>query len=368
MAVFPVRATINGTVYDDQVLDGISITYGHTDVYEQSRAPYCKFSIISGANTIKLLPGATVLVEAEDSTSVWRKLFTGKATDISRYQLGDSHFGVDVIAVGTLGQVNVAPFSGASLPLQKDGDRVESFLIQALNYRPIDGLIGDIDDQPGTIDNWFDYDLDVINASPDMEFAAEVFPVGNALQNATNFASMSLGSIVENRDGTLSYRPQNYVNLATTRNFDSDEILDNVTVYSDLNNFVNTIEVTSPSVNRVIATGDSVATYGVSTATLETEVIGDRPSRMAIDWLAYLDFPYPRIEQVSFLTAPLNATSTNYLINMLQYNRVSLDLPAGLYDEGAPGTTSRFEGIVAGWSWDISKTQQICTLNLLRTP
>jgi len=367
MAVFPVRATINGTVYDDQVLDGISITYGHTDVYEQSRAPYCKLTIVSGANTIKLLPGATVLVEGQKSGGGYQPLFTGKATDVSRYQLGVGHFAVDLIAVGTLGQVNVAPYSGGSLPLQKDGDRVESFLVTALNYRPIDGLVGTINSQPGTIDNWFDYDLDVINASPDMEFAAEVFPPGNALQYATDFANMSLGSIVENRDGTLSYRPQNYWNTAATNNYDSDDILNNVTVYSDLNNFVNTIEVTSPSVNRVIAFGGSVGDYGVSTATLNTEVIGDRPSRMALDWLDYLRYPYPRVEQVSFLTAPLRNPDTNYLIEMYQYNRVSLDLPADLYDDG-PTISNRFEGIVAGWTWDISKTQQICTLNLLRNP
>ena len=359
-----VRVTINGTVYSEQVLNGVTITYGKTTLFEDNRAPYCNVQLVQGDDPISLDINDPVVIEAQLTTSTWVPLFTGTISDVTTQLFADDFATTGFLAVGTLGKLAQGEAGAEGYPEQLDKERIEAILLEGLNYVILDGLSGTINDQPGTIDNWYDYDI-TVPGSDMFTLTAYDGGIANAFSLANQFVQETAANLIEDTDGTLRLEYYDYsyptqISLAgETWLRDSLESFVNT---QDLHNIV-TLNADGYSATNTVST--SVGKFGARRTTFDTTIIDDDTTlNNFLLWLTTNQSSGDRrISQVTVDLEALKANSTSRYNNMLQlqyfqYLQVE-DLPTVL-----TGSTE-YDCLAAGWTWNISRNSAQITINLI---
>jgi hypothetical protein len=369
------KVYINGVLYNDKAINGITATAGRNNVDEQPRAGYATINLVTANNAYPSIAiDQEVVIQVDNSSGTPVTLWTGWVSDV---EVAVNTYGSAgwlneqrITAVGTLTKLNRRIVGLAGYPKEFDGDRIAKILFETagitwatytpstqtwaqvdplLTWQEVDILIGDID-QPG-----------------DFELAAFPITPSSGLALAQQVAQSGLGILYETPTGAISYDDYtSRVDNVSTNGFltlDANAILaSNLRSITQLQNLINEMTIIYKNAQSTTASdASSIALYGKYAANLTTllEKTVDAQQRASY----YIDTrAYPRRELSSITLAlhldQVNNTLRNNLLPMTISKPIRITaLPTSVYPDA-------FGGFVEGYSWNISRNELFLTLNL----
>lgn len=337
--------TINGVDYSDKSLVGISVNYGRTNIWEQSRAGYATIDILNLDDVQEPFNlNQTVTIKIENSVGTDVTVFTGIINDITNA----TSFTHTAVKVSVARITAIGPFAGmarviteGSYPKEYDDDRLDRIFTAA-------GVTVDVIDSPGVY-----------------EFTSKSIDPVNTYQLASYYAGMAFGYIYETADGKVGYANESRRTVEVSDNgyFDipTEAILTSgITSKVGLSDLANDIELEYKA--NAIVTGSnasSIATYGRRAYDIITELEQMVEAQNQLD--RYLTLrSVPRINLSSFsvqLDIPsLTNAERDGLINIYMGKPIRIvGLPTAIF----PGT---YSGFVEGWNLNIGREQATLTL------
>lgn len=341
---------INGTDWTSDTLNGVSITYGRSDIWEQPRAGYANISIYNTTNahfTVEL--NDPVVITVDDSAGNPVTVFTGKVQAVSNtiQMLG-------TIGKATIHQVTaIAPLADmarvithtSSFPKEYDDDRLDRILTAA-------GVTIDVVDTPGV------YEFTSTTASP-----------ADCYYWASYYAQMAFGYIYETTDGKVGYANESRrtVEAAT---YGYLTIPENVILYPsvnseiNLNNLLNDVRLEYKNDATVTSTSaSSIADYGKQAADIFTELEDATQAQFQADrYISLRAVPQTilrsytvQLDAPSMSNALLDDLIAIYMGKPVQVNT----FPLGIYN-------GIFKGFVEGWTMTISRNTATLNLNVTK--
>lgn len=338
--------TINGVSYTSNSLNGVSISYGRSTIWEQPRYGYASIRIKNDNNSVLAISlNNSVIIKVDNFTGTPTTVFTGKVSSItSAVQTSGSTAKVvihTITAVAPLADMARVITHTTNWPKEYDDDRLDRILIDS-------GVTIDVVDTPGV------YEFTTSPASPTDCYSA-----------ASYYAQMAFGYIYETTNGKVGYANESrrktekdtygYFNIPT------NVILGN-SIQSELNsnNLVNDILLEYKAAATVTATSaSSISTYGRRAFDLLTELEDGTQAQFQADRYIFVrSTPETVIQSFTVqLNAPaITSTVLNGLIAVYMGKPIEVNaFPNGIFN-------GIFRGFVEGWTMTIS--QNTATLNL----
>jgi hypothetical protein len=338
--------TINGVDYSGKTLNGLSVTFGRTTIWEQARAGFANVEIINLNDTAEPFAlNHSIVIKVKNASNADVTIFTGVINDISVNSIYSST--TNKVALHRIRAI--APFAlmarsiigGTSWPKEYDDVRLDRIFTDA-------GVIIDVVDTPGVY-----------------EFTDHSSALGDAYSYAAKYASMAFGYIYETTDGKVGYanesRRLNDVDDNGYFSIPKSAILTSgITSQISLVDVANDISLEYKA--NAIKTGSSaasIAAYGIRGFDIITELEQGSEAQNQVDrYLALRAFPRVslsnfnvQLDITSLTTSELNGLIAVYMGKPVQI----VGLPNSIY----PGT---YQGFVEGWTVTINRLQ--ATLNL----
>jgi hypothetical protein len=205
------KVTIDGTEYTGDVIVGMTLTAGRTDIYSQPYASFCSFSLINFTNAIQPFDvNAGVSVEIKDSLGIYIPLFGGYITDnTNTIDISGANGYVtrnDIIALGNLGRLT-RYISDGVLTSDLDGAQIRTLLEEYLTNQW---------NEVGATETWQNYDptttwanaenvgLGTIDAGQYTMINRSSSP-SNIYDLCAQIANSALGYLYEDASGNVSY-------------------------------------------------------------------------------------------------------------------------------------------------------------------
>jgi hypothetical protein len=251
--------TINNTAYTNQTLWNVQVSYGRSNVLDQSRAGYANVQLLSKDGThFNIQLNDTLVIQVEDSSAADVTVFTGKVTDVRSDVNSSGAIGTTVIttvtALGPFGQMARNIIGESAYPKEYDDDRMDRILTEA-------GVPIEIVDTPGVY-----------------EFTARAADPTDAYTLATYYAQMGFGYVYETQAGEVGYanesRRRNEVDAYGYFTIPEDYILwSGVSSNRTLNDLVNSVILTyKANATRTATDATSIATFGTIASKVSTEL------------------------------------------------------------------------------------------------
>lgn len=338
--------TIGGTDYTGKSLNGVSINYGRTNVWEQARASFATIELINLTDAIETFNlNDEVVIKVQNSSGIDKTVFTGNLSDITNLSaFSSSSVKVSVHRISALG-----PFAkmsraitGGSWPKEYDDERMDRIFTAA-------GVPVDVVDTPGI------YEFTSINHT-----AQDCYNL------AAYYSTMALGYIYENTLGKVGFANESRrTNEADDNGYfqiPSGSILTaGVTSSKTFTDVANDIELEYKANAKVSGTNaTSIANYGIRAMDIITELEQGSQAQNQLDrYLALRSIPRTSLSQFS-VQLDVDALSTsqrNTLIELYMGKPIEIQgLPAAIYN----GT---YKGFVEGWNLVINREQATLTIN-----
>lgn len=338
--------TIGGTDYTGKSLNGVSINYGRTNVWEQARASFATIELINLTDAIETFNlNDEVIIKVQNSSGIDKTVFTGNLSDITNLSaFSSSNVKVSIHRISALG-----PFAkmsraitGGSWPKEYDDDRMDRIFTAA-------GIPVDVVDTPGI------YEFTSINHT-----AQDCYNL------AAYYSTMALGYIYENTLGEVGFANESRrTNEADTNGYfqiPSGSILTaGVTSSKTFTDVANDIELEYKA-NAVVSgtNANSIANYGIRAMDIITELEQMGQAQDQLDrYLALRSIPRTSLSQFSVQldVDALNTSQRNTLIELYMGKPIEIQgLPAAIYN----GT---YKGFVEGWNLVINREQATVTIN-----
>lgn len=338
--------TIGGTDYTGKSLNGVSINYGRTNVWEQARASFATIELINLTDAVETFNlNDEVVIKVQNSSGIDKTVFTGNLSDITNLSaFSSSSIKVSIHRISALG-----PFAkmsraitGGSWPKEYDDDRMDRIFTAA-------GVPVDVVDTPGI------YEFTSINHT-----AQDCYNL------AAYYSTMALGYIYENTLGEVGFANESRrTNEADTNGYfqiPSGSILTaGVTSSKTFTDVANDIELEYKANATVSGTNaTSIANYGIRAMDIITELEQMTQAQDQLDrYLALRSIPRTSLSQFS-VQLDVDALSTsqrNTLIELYMGKPIEIQgLPAAIYN----GT---YKGFVEGWNLVINREQATVTIN-----
>jgi hypothetical protein len=341
---------INGTNYTSSTLNGVSINYGRSVIWEQPRAGYASIQILNKTNSplsIQLNDPVTIAVDSSAGSPI--TVFTGKVQSISN----------NVQALGVIGKVVVHTVTAISpmadmarvithtsgFPKEYDDDRLDRILTAS-------GVTIDVVDTPGVY-----------------EFTASTAQPSDCYYWASFYAQMAFGYIYDTTDGKVGYANESRRTVDAATNgyltIPEDVILyRGVNSEINLNNLLNKIRLEYKA-NAVVTSEStsSIASYGEQAADIKTELEDGAQAQFQADRYITLRST-PQTVLRNFTVQLSSPTITNAVLDDLLAVYMGLpiqvsDFPAGVY-------SGIFRGFVEGWNLSISENSASLNLNVTK--
>jgi hypothetical protein len=360
------------TDYSDQVLGDVQITYGKQDRFEEARAPYAVFTLISGARGIDFNLNTIVKIRIK-KISGGQIVFRGFIQSAEFTAETQDYAQATYTAVGILGKLADSEASNI-YPSERVSDRVVKVLYSGLNNLIIDALPGTINENTGTIDNWYSYTVASSTDSPIISVQAADSEPSNALSLANYYAAMALGTVTETpgalAPGNLpipTYYPYAY---SSGRSFTLpseavyiDQLSMNVTNDRIFNYVTLNINDTFAPYSEVIADPTSIQTYGKLEYTIDTETPSISDSQTYAN--TFIDDSALDSKLLSGITVRLDLIEDNTLRENLyaigHYDIITInDIPGALIPGGS------FTGKVVGYEFRLAKVAAELSLYLIK--
>lgn len=338
--------TIAGTDYTGKALNGVSINYGRTNVWEQARASYATIELINLTDDIQTFNlNDEVVIKVQNSSGIDKTVFTGNLSDITNLSaFSSTNVKVSVHRISALG-----PFAkmsraitGGNWPKEYDDDRMDRIFTAA-------GVPVDVVDTPGIY-----------------EFTSITHIAQDCYNLASYYAGMAFGYIYENTLGEVGFANESRrtIEAQTSGYFQipSGSILTSgVTSNKTFTDVANDIELEYKANATVTGTNaTSISNYGIRAMDIITELEQGGQAQDQLDrYLALRSIPRTSLSQftVQLDVDALSTSQRNTLIELYMGKPIEVQgLPAAIYN----GT---YKGFVEGWNLTINSQQASLTIN-----
>jgi hypothetical protein len=337
---------IDGVAYTNNTLWNVQITYGRSNVIDQSRAGFASVQLLSTNGThYNVDLNDSVVIKVKNSSNVDVTVFTGKVTDVKSDINSSGAIGTTVIttvtAVAPFGQMSRIVIGDTAYPKEYDDDRMTRILTEA-------GVTIEVVDTPGV------YEFTARSANPT-----------DAYTLATYYAQMAFGYVYETTAGEVGYANESH-RLNDVQDNGYWTIPENYILWSGVSsnrtlyNLVNSVLLTYKA-NATVTSSDatSIATYGLVDSKVSTELENSGEAQYQAD--RYVDIravPQTNLSQFSVMldssymsNANLDLFLTIYMGKPIQI----LNLPNALID-------SVYKGFVEGWTLSFNSVQASITI------
>jgi hypothetical protein len=346
--VIDAEVSIGLTSYTSNTLNGLSITYGRTSIWEQPRAGYAQIQIKNDNDAI-FVPelGDQVIITVDNSTGTPITVFTGKVNSInSAVQISGSNATVvihTVTASAPMSEMARVITHTTGWPKEYDDDRLTTILTDS-------GVTIDVVDSPGV------YEFTSTSANPN-----------DCYTWAAYYAQMAFGYLYETADGKVGYANESRRTVeANTYGYfviPSNIILGS-SVSAGLNNYnlLNDIRLEYKANAVVTSTSpSSIGIYGKAEADIVTELEDAVQAQLQADkYISLRSVPQPVLNSftVQLDASTITNSTRNALLGVYMGKPVQLsDLPNGIHN-------GIFKGFVEGWNLVIAQNQASLTMNV----
>lgn len=339
---------INGTDYTTDVLNGVSVNYGRSTIWEQPRAGYASIQILNLNNSpLGIVLNDPVLIKVDNSTGTPLTVFTGKVSSVtsSIQSLGALSKVVvhTVTAIAPMAQMSRVLTHTSAFPKEYDDARLDRILTAA-------GVTKDVVDTPGV------YEFTLTTANPN-----------DCYYWASYYAQMAFGYIYETTDGKVGYANESRrtVEAMTYGYFDipTDVILGR-SIQSELTtgNLINDVLLEYKNNQTVSSTSaGSITLYGKRATDIFTELEDGIQAQFQADrYITLRSTPETLLQNFTVqLNSPtMTNTVRNTLLAVYMGKPVIVDhFPNGIYN-------GIFKGFVEGWNLSISQNAATLSLNV----
>ena len=342
--------TINGTDFTADVLNGLSINYGRSDIWEQPRTSIANVQILNDDDSIFTAQlNDLVIVTVNDSAGNPITVFTGQVNTISSQvqSLGSSAKVVvhTVTAVGPFAEMARVISNISGYPKEYDDDRLTRILTDA-------GVSLEIIDTPGVY-----------------EFTSKSADPKDCYSWASYYANMGFGYIYETTAGEVGYANESRRTVEAATNgykvIPGDVILyRSIQSEINLNNLLNDLRLEWKNNQTKTATNaSSIALYGKRAAELYTELEDGPQAQFQADrYITLRSTPATVLRSFTVqLDAPdMTAGTLDDLLAVYMGMPVEVsDFPNGIFN-------GIFRGFVEGWTLTINRVQATLNLNVTK--
>lgn len=339
---------INSVPFTSKSLNGVTINYGRSNVWEQPRASYAHVQILNTtdiANNFEI--GQSVVIQVDNSLGVSKTVFTGTLIDVTS-RIGKTGSAGEttiqtITAVGPFAQMARTGILG-DYAIQTDTDRMTSILTDS-------GV-----------------SVDVIDSPYIYTFAKRDPNVADAYSLASTYAGQSFGYIYETTDGKVGYANESHrlndVQANGYYNIPENNILWNgVQSQRTRNDIVNDLSFDYHGGFSVTSTNTgSISTYGRAGAKITTEISNSTDAQIIAD--RYIGVRAVPQNNLSAFTVMLDSPNvSNATIDKLV--SIYMGLPIQVQNLPLALTPSIYTGFVEGWTLSISRVQT--SLQLITT-
>lgn len=337
--------TIGGIEYTGKALNGVSINYGRSNVWEQARASYATIEVINLTDTLETFNlNDAVTIEIVNSSGIDQVVFTGIVNDITNLtRISNSQAKVSVHRISALGPFSkmARAITSGNWPKEYDDDRMDRIFTAA-------GVTVDVIDGPGI------YEFTSINHT-----AQDCYSL------ATYYATMALGYIYETTDGKVGFANESRrTDEADTNGYfqipTGAIITGGITSNKTFTDVANDI-VLEYKANATVSGTDttSITNYGRRAMDIITELEQMGQAQDQLDrYLALRAIPRTSLSSftVQLELSALSNAQRNALIGLYMGKPIEVQgLPSAIYN----GT---YKGFVEGWSLTINREQAALTI------
>lgn len=337
--------TIGGIEYTGKSLNGLSITYGRANVWEQARASYATIEIINLTDTLETFNlNDSVTIQISDSSSIDRLVFTGTVNDITNLtRSSNTQSKVSVHRISALGPFAkmARAITTGSWPKEYDDDRMDRIFTAA-------GVSVDVVDTPGIY-----------------EFTSVNHTAQDCYSLASYYATMALGYIYETTDGKVGFanesRRNNEADIDGYFQIPTSAILTGgITSNKTFTDVVNDIVLEyKANATKTGTNATSISNYGRRAMDILTELEQGTQAQNQLDrYLALRAIPRTSLSSftVQLELSGLSDAQRNTLIGLYMGKPIEVQgLPLAIYN----GT---YKGFVEGWNLTINREQASLTI------
>jgi hypothetical protein len=333
--------TINGNDFTADTLYNVNITFGRDNIWSQARPGYATIDILNETNTdYGFNVREDVVIKIEDSSNADVFLFTGKITSITNKVVrsgSEATVAVQTItAVSPLAEMSRTIVGETSYPKEMDDDRIDRILTEA-------GVSIDVVDTPGVY-----------------EFTSRSADPRDAYSLAGYYAKMAFGYVYDTGLGTIGYanesrrfvdaRDNGYFTIPT--NYILWQGTQSEKTLADITNSV----ILSYKANATVTSEDltSQATYGIVSATIQTEIETNTDAQVLADrWITLR--ATPRTSLSSF-TVPIDSDSVTS-VNRDKFLNLTVGEPIRIQDLPIAIKNVTYSGFIEGFTISFNRTQ-----------
>lgn len=337
--------TINGTDFTSDTINSVSISYGRTSIWEQSRTGYARIEILNKSDTNNNFDvNQSVVITIKNSALVTKTIFTGKITNIDAVMNGVGYSGEAAIqtitAVGPFADMARKIVGATPYPAEYDDVRMTRILTET-------GVT------IGTVDTPGDYKLAARSAST---------TDGYSLSAST--AQMAFGYIYEGTDGSVNYANEahrtTYVQTYGYMTIPESYILwQGISSNRSVNNILNYVTLTYDSGTVTQEDTSSQGIFGKIASSVQTQLAIAGEAQIQANRYVNLR-SYPQTSLSSF-TMPL-ASSVVSDADRDALILVSMGMPISVSGLPVPLSVSTYFGFVEGWNMSFTRNQLFLTL------
>jgi hypothetical protein len=366
------RVTIDGQIYTDVILSGVSITSGRTDIYSQPVAGYCSLTVINLDNSVfpfNVNQGMTL--QLKDSTDTYRTIFGGNITDVT----------LEVVSAGGSGIATAASLTALGALSRLPKALTEGVLSKALDGEQIAVLLEDL-----LVNNWLEvppaftwatYPAATTWATAEntglgtidsgiYELERRTAEVTDVYSLASALAVSGFGYLWECSCGLINYagatHRQDYLaNNGYTTISANQGLAAGIRTVTQSGDVRNVIALKWRAGTEEVEDLDSIAVFGklgqTITTTLEKKVDAEDQAQRYLDLRSY---PRAKFESITFpITSPeLSNEQRDALLGIFMGMPISLtDLPLNI-------SGGQFQGFVEGFRWSVSLNSILLTINM----
>jgi hypothetical protein len=338
--------TIGGIAYTNNSLNGVTINYGRTNVWEQPRAGYAQIEILNVTDVDNGFDvNESVVITIENSTAVVKTVFTGTIIDVTS-RIGNTGASGEttiqtITAVAPFAKMARTTIGGAGYASQTDTDRMTSILTDA-------GVTIDVVDSP------FIY-----------TFAARAANLGDAYSIASTYATQGFGYIYETTDGKVGYANEAHrLNDMQTNGYynipENNILWSGVQSQRSRNDVINDVTLTyDPASSTTSSDTTSQTAYGLSSAKIVTEISNLPDAQLIAD--RYINLHSIPQNNLSAFTVMLDSPNvSNATIDKLV--AIYMGLPIQIQNLPLALVPVTYIGFVEGWTLRIGRVQASLTL------
>jgi len=366
------RVTIDGQIYTDVILSGVSITSGRTDIYSQPVAGYCSLTVINLDNSVfpfNVNQGMTL--QLKDSTDTYRTIFGGNITDVTLEVVSAGGSGIataaSLTALGALSRLPKALTEGV-LAKDLDGVQIASLLTDLLvnNWLEVPPAFTWASYPAAT--TWLNAENTGLGTIDDgiYELESRTSEVTDVYSLASSLAVSGFGYLWECSCGLINYagatHRQDYLaNNGYTTISANQGLAAGIRTVTQSGDVRNVIALKWRAGTEEVEDLESLAVFGklgqTITTTLEKKTDAEDQAQRYLDLRSY---PRAKFESITFpITSPeLSDEQRDALLGIFMGMPISLtDLPLNI-------SGGQFQGFVEGFRWSVSLNSILLTINM----